>query len=485
MIVYTKISKNLLSLLIGKSLELIITLVSITLIARYLGVEKYGLFISIVALTYLISKVIDFGLAPIVFRENSKLKVSDSLINTAFTLRIIFFFVLLISFNIISPFTNLTNTEIIYSNILFLNIIFSAKYMNFRELLEIEFKVNHNMFYVVVFNAVDSLLLLSFVILMPFVNGNLEYLVFGYVISNLPGFLGLIIYLKKKYGYTFKFNLSQAAWLMREAFPLYGTVILTALFQQADILFLRSLDTTHAVGIYAAAIRLTTPLGIIPLALITTVFPIIVKNRENGTSVTKLTTNLVYKTLFLFAFSISLVVSFKAKIFVSLIFGEMYIEAYLPMIILFWSFLFVYFNTFTLNLLTAFNLQKYNFFFTLILVVINFALIFLLVSDFSYVGTAIAKLGAGFAGSLFFVLILNKSQIHYKFYSLRIFLWSVLTLLIIFILSYLPIYIYVFLALVTVAYLTLKIKFYTMEELDTILNIINKSSWKEKILKII
>lgn len=481
----SKLSKNVFSLFFGKSIELVITLVSITLIARNLGVEKYGLFISIVALTYIISKVIDFGLAPIVFRENSKPNVSDSLINTAFTLRIILFFVLLVFFNLISPFTNLTNTEIIYSNILFLNIIFSAKYMNFRELLEIEFKVNHNMFYVVVFNTIDSLLLLSFVILMPFVNGNLEYLVFGYVISNLPGFLGLVIYLRKKYHYTFKFNLSQTPWLMREAFPLYGTVLLTALFQQADILFLKSLDTAHSVGIYAAATRLTTPLGIIPLALITTVFPIIVKNRENRTKSDKLINTLVYKTLFLFAFSISLVISFKAKVFVSLIFGETYIEAYVPMIILFWSFLFVYFNTFTLNLLTVFNLQKFNFFFTLILVIINFALIFLLVSDFSYVGIAIAKLGASFVGALFFVLILNKFQIHYKFYSLRIFVWAVLTLLIIFILSYLPIYFYIFLALVTVSYLTLKIKFYTMEELDTLFNIINKNSWKEKILKII
>ena len=83
----TKVSQNVLSLFIGKSIELIITIVSITLIARNLGVEKYGLFISIVALTYLISKVIDFGLAPIVLRENSKPNMTFSLLNTALTLR--------------------------------------------------------------------------------------------------------------------------------------------------------------------------------------------------------------------------------------------------------------------------------------------------------------------------------------------------------------------------------------------------------------
>lgn len=480
----SKLSKNVLSLFFGKSIELIITFVSITLIARNLGVEKYGLFISIVALTYLISKVIDFGLAPIVLRENSKPNMTFSLLNTALTLRIVLFFALMLIFNFISPLTNLTNSEIIYSNILFLNIIFSAKYVNIRELLEIEFKVNHNMFYVMLFNSIDSLFLLAFVVIMPFVNGNLEYLVIGYVISNLPGFLGLVIYLRKKYQYKFKFNLSKASWLIKEAAPLYGTILLTALFQQADILFLKSLDSTHSVGIYAAATRLTTPLGIIPLALITTVFPIIVKNRENKISTITLTNNLVYKTLFIFAFSISLVISFQAKEFVSLIFGEKYIESYLPMIILFWSFLFVYFNTFSLNLLTVFNLQKYNLYYTLILVAINFVLILLLVSGYSYVGTAIAKLFASLVGAIFFVLILNKFQIHYNFFTPRIILWSILTILAIFLLSYLPVYLYTFLAFITVAYLTLKIKFYTGEELEILLNIINKNNWKEKILKI-
>jgi O-antigen/teichoic acid export membrane protein len=357
--------------------------------------------------------------------------------------------------------------------------------MNFRELLEIEFKVKHNMFYVMVFNTIDSLFLLSFVIIMPFLNGNLEYIVFGYVLSNLPGFLGLVIYLRKKYHYRFRFSLSKVSWLMKESFPLYGTVLLTALFQQADILLLKNLDTTYSVGIYAAAARLTTPLVIIPLAIITTAFPIIVKNREKNNVKTDLTNILVYKTLFLFAIMISLIISFRAEDFVSVIFGQDYVEAYLPMIILFWSYLFVYFNTFSMNLLTAYKLQKYNFYFTLILVLLNVTLILLLVSGYSNVGAAIAKFGAGVGGSIFYVLVLNKFKIHYNFLSLRIVLWSISITIIIFLLSYLPLYLYLILALIFVFYITLKSKFFNLEELDNLLNILNKSHWKDRILKIV
>jgi O-antigen/teichoic acid export membrane protein len=357
--------------------------------------------------------------------------------------------------------------------------------MNIMEMLEIEYKVNYNMLYVMIFNTIDSLSFLAIVIIMPFINAGLEFLVLGYVFSNLPGFIGLMVYLWKKYDYIFRFNLSQALWLLKEAFPLYGTVLLTALFQQADILLLKSIDTTHSVGIYAAATRLTTPLGIIPLAIITTAFPIIVKKREDSNFESDLTTRIVYKTLFLFAFLFSLIISFRAQDFILIIFGTEYVSAYIPLIVLFWSFLFVFFNTFSINLLTAFNLQKFNFYYTLILVTINILLLFLLISDFSYVGASIAKFGASFSGAIFFIYILNKFKISHNFLSLRILLWSITVAIIIFFLSYLPLYLYLLFALISVFYITLKTQFFNLEELDLLLRIINKSHWKKKIVKIV
>ncbi len=487
MIKIAKVSKNVFSLFFGKSFELVISLISITLIARHLGVESYGLFISLVTLTLLLSKIIDFGFAPIVFRENSKTHRSVSIINSAFTIRVISFFTLVGLFNITSSFTNLSNKEIFLSNILFLNIIFSAKYMNFRELLEIEFKVKHTMHYVMVFNSLDSINLLILIFLMPLVNGQTEFVVFAYVFSNLPGFLGLIIFLKKRYNYSFKLNFSKSRWLFKESLPLYGTVVLTSLFQQADVLFLRTMDSTYAAGIYGAAARLTSPLTIIPLALITTVFPILVRRVEqNGPTTSFLNLNIpVYKILFFFAVCFSLIVTFKAEQFVHIIFGTDYSEVYIPMSILFWSFLFIYFNIFSQNILIAHNYQKFNFYFTLVLVGSNFALIVLLIADYSFIGTAIAKLSASMLGTVFLMLALKKVAINFNFFSFRIIIWLISIGILIFILSSLPVYFYLLLLVVTIPLLTLKLQFFTLEEIDLILGTIVKENWKEKILKII
>ncbi|MBK9098360.1 MAG: flippase [bacterium] len=459
---------------------MLITLVSVTLIARNLGVEQYGLFSSIVALTVLVSKFIDIGFGPIVFRETSKKDSTSDLLNTAFSLRIILLLGLFLVYNTFALITKLDHRELLLSNILFLNIIFSSKYMNFRELLEVLFKVNLNMFSVMLFNTIDSIALLIFVFLMPYIGGGLEYLVIVYVIANVPGFLLLVISLRKKYHYKFSFSFQQGVWLIKEAFPLFGTVILTTAFQQLDVLLLRSLDSEYSVGLYSAALRLTVPLGIIPQALITTIFPLIVRGRETGSASTMPATRLVYKILFLFSFSISFIITFKAEYIIKLIFGGEYSDAYLPMTILFWSILFTYFNTFTLNLLTVYNKQKYNFFATMLIVAVQILLVIILTPIYSYSGVAIARVAAGAAGTIFFIFILRGIGIEFNFFSIRVVKWLVPLVTGVLLLSLVPFYAYLPLTLILTLILTIKIKYFSDEEVNLLLRAINYDSWKSK-----
>jgi O-antigen/teichoic acid export membrane protein len=475
-----KVSSNVTSIFVGRGVEMLITLVSVTLIARNLGVEQYGLFSSIVALTVLLSKFIDIGFAPIVFRETSKKEATYDMLNTAFTLRAILILGLFVVFNGVSGLTNLTSREILLSNILFLNIIFSSKYMNFRELLEVLFKVNLNMFSVMLFNSIDSIFLLICVFLMPYVGGGLEYLVIVYVAANIPGFLLLIISLSRKYKYRFNFSFKHSYWLVKESIPLFGTVILTTAFQQLDVLLLRSLDSEYSVGLYSAALRLTVPLSIVPQALITTVFPLIVRGREMGSSGTMPATRLVYKILFLFSFAISFIITFKAEHIISLIFGGEYSSAYLPMTILFWSILFTYFNTFTLNLLTVYNKQKYNFFATLLIVIVQVVLVVVLTPVYSYTGVAVARVAAGAAGTIFFIFVLRGIGIQFNFFSIRVARWLLPFLFGVLILSFIPFYIYLPLALLLTVILTFKLKYFSEEEVNLLLRAINYDSWKSK-----
>ena len=81
-----KIVKNIFSLTIGQGINLLLNFFSIVLAARYLGVNEFGRFSYLIAIVAIISKIIDFGLAPIVFREVSKTTNDFSIINTALIL---------------------------------------------------------------------------------------------------------------------------------------------------------------------------------------------------------------------------------------------------------------------------------------------------------------------------------------------------------------------------------------------------------------
>jgi O-antigen/teichoic acid export membrane protein len=355
--------------------------------------------------------------------------------------------------------------------------------MNFRELLEVLFKVNLNMFNVMLFNTLDSIFLLIFVFFMPYVGGGLEYLTIVYVISNIPGFLLLVLFLFKKYNYRFSVSFKHGAWLFKESIPLFGTVVLTTAFQQLDVILLRGLDSEYSVGLYAAALRLTVPLGIIPQALITTIFPLIVRGREMGSASTMPATRLVYKILFLFAFAISFIITFKAEQIISLIFGGEYSDAYLPMTILFWSILFTYFNTFTLNLLTVYNKQKFNFFGTLIIVVLQVALVIILTPQFSYIGVAISRVAAGAIGTLFFIFILRGIGIEFNFFSIRVAKWLIPLVVSVIILSFIPFYFYLPLAFIVTVILTIKVKYFSPEEIKLLQRAVNYDSWKNRFKK--
>jgi O-antigen/teichoic acid export membrane protein len=354
--------------------------------------------------------------------------------------------------------------------------------MNFRELLEVLFKVNLNMFNVMLFNSIDSIFLLIFVFLMPYVGGGLEYLVIVYVAANIPGFSLLIISLSRKYKYRFNFSFKHSYWLVKESIPLFGTVILTTAFQQLDVLLLRSLDSEYSVGLYSAALRLTVPLSIIPQALITTIFPLIVRGRETGSASTMPATRLVYKILFLFSFAISFIITFKAEHIIRLIFGGEYANAYLPMTILFWSILFTYFNTFTLNLLTVYNKQKYNFFATFLIVVVQIILVVMLTPIYSYSGVAVARVAAGAAGTIFFIFILRGIGIQFNFFSKRVTKWLFPLVIGVVALSFIPLYAYLPLALILTVVLTIKVKYFSPEEIGLILRAINYDSWKSKFI---
>ena len=476
------IKKNFISLLGGQTISFIINFFSILLAARFLGVEIFGDFANLLAAVTILSKFVDFGMGPILFRELSKGK-NENVFSNAISLKLILSLLLLIGMNIFFQISSLPPLEIMLANILFITIFISSRMANFREILATPFKANMNMQVPMILNVLDAALLLIGVMLIPIFDLGIVYFTIVYVLANLPGFILIIISLKKRFGYHIKFAFQNSKWLLKESVPLAGFVLLMVFFQQLDIILLKYLRGSFDAGIYAAAARLTLPLNIIPTTFVTLIFPYLVKAKDQNKE-KQLIIKLVFKVLFFISTIIAVISSFKISEFVKLIFGEEYSAAAMPALLLFWSQIFLFFNFFSLDLLTVYQKQKWNFLYASLVFIINLGIDIILIPSYSFNGVGIAKLIAAIIGMIFLYIIVNKIGITtFNFNRPNILWWLICVLIMSYVFSLLPLVIYVLFSIVIIFILTYYIKFFNTEELILIFKFINKEKWLPKLIR--
>lgn len=347
---------------------------------------------------------------------------------------------------------------------------------NFREILATPFKVQLKMHYPMTLTILDSLLFLILVAIMPLIRGGIYYFVLSYVLSTVPGFIIQFIFLKKKFNFKPKIIFYKAVWLIKEAYPLAGFVLLAIVYQQFDVVLLTTYKDEYSAGIYSVATRLAMPLNIIPSVVVTTVFPYLVKNKYDRLK-TDAINSVIYKVLFLISFVIAILFSYRSETIVTILFGQKFRSAGLPSAMVFWSLVFMFFNYFTLDLLTAHSKQIINLIYSLLLVFSNTVFNIILIPYYSYAGVGFAKVIAGFIGFTFLFWALNKSGFNLLFIKTKFFVWAIFVAALVYLLSLLPLMFYIVFSLIAI-FLSLKFfKYFENEEWNLLFRLINREQW--------
>lgn len=463
------LSRNFISIFLGQGLSLLINLAAFTLIARYLEVADFGKFNYWLAWIGIMAKAFDLGFNPIIFREYTTHK-DEEIIRIVFTFRLIVLAVFAIGVNIFLSAIDFSGTHLILVNLLMVNIIFSHKYNNFRDLLHIPYKVNFKMHIAYSIIFFDNLLFLFGVILMPYLGAQkLTYLVSIYLLVNIPGFLLVFKFNEISFYRVLKINFPKLKELFNESKPIAGFVVVSVIFLQLDILMVEYLMGTEEVGIYSTAVRLTRPLIIIPSALMMVIFPLIVSGINLNKSI-KEHTYLTVKLLLFGAVSFGLLVSFNSERLITVIFGNKYLAAHSSLTLLGWSLTFAFLNFFFLELLTANKKQKFNFFYALLILFTNFVLNLILIPYLGISGAALAKIIAYLAGSIFLVYIFKKYEIYIDFPVQKILLFAVISGVIIYFIAGTSLYIYIPAAIITFIASAAVIKYFNINEIRAIIN---------------
>jgi len=347
---------------------------------------------------------------------------------------------------------------------------------NFRDILSTPFKARTDMQLPMILNVLDNLLLLIGVLLMPHLKLGIIYFTTIYLLSNLPGFILMILLLYKNFDLKIKLVITQIGWLVKESIPLAGFVILAVIFQQIDTIIIKYNRASFDAGIFSAAARLTLPLNIIPATIVTVVFPFIVSegnSRYKKESVIKL----LYKILFITSLTIAVVSSFKIGDITILIFGGDYSKASLPALLLFWAQIFLFFNFFSLDLLTANNLQRWNFIYAIAIVVTNICLDIIFIPNYSFTGASIAKLVASIIGTIFLSFVLLRARINFNFIKISLIGFICLIIILLYLISELPLFLYLIIGVLVIILSLIIFRLFNFEEIKIILAFLNKEEW--------
>lgn len=196
--------------------------------------------------------------------------------------------------------------------------------------------------------------------------------------------------------------------LLRDSWPLMISAFSTMVYMKVDQIMLKQMATTEAVGVYASAVKLSEVWYFIPIAFASSVFPEIVRLREDADRSEYLDrVQNFYDLTAAVVYVVTFVVTLSAPYIVPWIFGESYAGAGTILQIHVWSFIFIGLGVARGKWLIAENLTRLAMMATLMGAVVNVVLNLVLIPEYGGIGAAWSTL-VSYAVYAYFSLLLSK-----------------------------------------------------------------------------
>lgn len=192
---------------------------------------------------------------------------------------------------------------------------------------------------------------------------------------------------------------SRARTLLSESWPLIFAGAAVAIYMQIDQVMLGQMASAHDVGIYAAAVRISAVWYFIPVAVVSSVFPSILRARELDQHVYMEKLLRLFSLMSAMALAIAIPLTFLASPLVTFAFGAPYAAAGPVLAVHIWSSLFVFWGLASSTWYISEGLMRLSFYRTALGAVVNVLLNLVLIPRYQSMGAAIATVVAyGLAG---------------------------------------------------------------------------------------
>lgn len=378
-------------------------------IARYLGPTNFGIISYVFAFVGIFGFLTNLGLNEVIIKkvvQNPEKR--DEILGTGFWLMVIGGF---LSFTLITIFAYILEENFLIKSliIVYATITILSPFQIIAAYFQANVQAKKNAIAQIIGTVISSI----FKIIVILSGKGIIWLIFTFVFDYM---VGSSLYIRNyiKSGLSFlkwKFNKNLAKEFLSVSYLLILAGMTGYLLMKFDQVMIKSFLDETAVGIYASAVRISELWYFIPNIVIASVFPAILNAQKTNFESYKNRLKKMFIFLFSIGLIISIVVSFLAPYIISLIFGEKYLEAVPILQIYTWSsiglFLMLGINKYFLSQ------EKYKsiFIFSLIAVLLNILLNIIMIPTVGLTGAAWATLIAYSIGPVLILLLFKFKKL--------------------------------------------------------------------------
>lgn len=377
-------------------------------VARYLGPEQFGQFNYAMAYVVIFGAIAGLGMNGVVVRELVRKQCeARATLGSAFTLLIIGGFVAagLAVFTIfwLRPDDMLTKAMVV---ILSIGLIFKStdvvKYW-FESQLQSRYSVWVENSIFIVMAGIKVVMIVTQATLLDFVLITLTETIL--VAVGL-----LVIYIKKaNLVGVWEIKITIAKKLLADCWPLIFSSLAVTIYLRIDQVMLAEMVDDHAVGIYSAAVRISEVWYFIPMAIVGSVLPSVVRAKEISETVYENRLQRLYDLMVALSLIIAIPMTFLSDVIISILFGDAYQGAGSILSINIWAGVFVFLGAACGVYTNVENIPKYSLMQTLLGMLVNIALNYILIPVLGVTGAAIATVFS-YAISALSALFFNRTR---------------------------------------------------------------------------
>lgn len=193
---------------------------------------------------------------------------------------------------------------------------------------------------------------------------------------------------------TLKVSFARAKVLLADSWPLLLSGLAIATYMKIDQIMLGLMLGDEAVGIYSAATRISEVWYFVPMMIVASVFPTILRAKKQSEALYQQRLQRLYDLMVWLSVAVALPITFLSDPIVVLLYGPAYAEAGTVLAIHIWASIFVFLGVASGQWFIAENRQILSFQRTMIGAAINIFLNYIFIPRFGPVGAAVATVAA-------------------------------------------------------------------------------------------